>query len=356
MFDDMIPEEREERYKQLITLLRRGLREPAAISSPEQSEIVVRVRERLTQADDLASHPEAMPVQQPGQTGSRPRARTSSQRGRMLRFVNGLAAVLVVGMLVGASLLLFRSSLHQNGARLPKQNGTRLPTDATGPTARAQANGMEAALHLVTAGPYFLSELLSVDVSLTNHTRMTVELLGGNKPDSVCFSSALNALATGGGAPTYTLPRLDVACAQPLYVTWLAPGRTLTMHYYLPMIKSGEVTIAMGPMRDYHLASPLDGHWPSLRIHVDAQVQSKRLLSLHAQGAQVMIQAPPAARTHLLYRESISCDQYGDGSHADWTPLATTVLSQPSCPTAHKHWVYIVSAPGYAIVAGMRDS
>jgi len=356
MFDDMIPEEREERYKQLITLLRRGLREPAAISSPEQSQIIARVRERLTQADDLASRPEAMPVQQPGQTGSRPRARTSSRRGRMLRFVNGLAAVLVVGMLVGASLLLFRSSLHQNGARLPNQNGTRLPTDATGPTARAQANGMEASLHLVTTGPYFLSELLSVDVSLTNHTRMTVELLGRNKADDVCFSSALNAQVTGGGAPTYTLPRLAVACLQPLYVTWLAPGQTLTIHYYLPVTKSGEVTITMGPMKEPRLASPLDGHWPFLRIRVDPQVPSNRMLSLHAQGTQVMIQAPPAARTHLLYRESITCDQYGDGSHADWTPLATTVLSQPACPMAHKHWVYIVSAPGYAIVAGNRDS
>jgi hypothetical protein len=348
MFDDMIPEEREERYKQLITLLRRGLREPAAISSPEQSQIIARVRERLIQADDLASHPEAMPAQQPGQTGSRPRARTSSQRGRMLRFVNGLAAVLVVGMLVGASLLLFRSSLHQKSARPP--------TDAIGPTVHTQANGIEASLHLVTTGPYFLSELLSVDVSLTNHTRMTVELLGRNKPDSVCFSSALNAQVTGGGAPTYALPRLAVACLQPLYVTWLAPGQTLTIHYYLPVIKSGEVTITMGPMRDPHLASPLDGHWPSLRIRVDAQAPSNRMLSLHAQGAQVMIQAPPAARAHLLYRESISCDQYGDGSHADWTPLATTVLSQPACPTAHKHWEYIVSAPGYTIVAGNRDS
>ncbi len=348
MFDDMIPEEREEQYKQLITLLRRGLREPAAISSPEQSQIIARVRERLTQADDLASRPEAMPVQQPGQTGSRPRARTSSQRGRMLRFVNGLAAVLVVSMLVGASLLLFRSSLHQRAARPP--------TDSTGPTVHTQANGMEASLHLVTTGPYFLSELLSADVSLTNHTRMTVELLGRNKADSVCFSSALNAQVTGGGAPAYTLPRLAVECAQPLYITGLAPGHTLTMHYYLPVTKSGEVTITMGPMRVPHLASPLDGHWPSLRIRVDAQVPSKRMLSLHAQGAQVMIQAPPAARTHLLYRESITCDQYGDGSHADWTPLATTVLSQPVCPTAHKHWVYIVSAPGYAIVAGSRDS
>ena len=348
MFDDRIPEEREARHKKLIALLRRGLREPVVISSPEQSQIIARVSERLVQADDLATRPEEMPVQQPGQTRSVPRAKTSSQRGRMLRFVNGLAAVLVVGLLVGASLLLFRSSPHQHAAQPP--------ADSTGPTARAQANGMEASLHLVTAGPYFLSELLSVDVSLTNHTRKTVELLGRNKADDLCFSSALNAQVTGGDAPTYTFPRLVFACLQPLYVTWLAPGQTLTMHYYLPVIKSGEVTVTMGSMRDSHLASPLDGHWPSLRIRVDPRVPSNRMLSLHAQGAQVMIQAPPAARAHLLYRESITCDWYGDGSHAEWTPLATTLLSQPACPTAHKHWEYIVGAPGYAIVAGNRSS
>jgi len=349
MFDHMIPEEREERYKQLIALLRRGLREPVVISSPEQSQIIARVRERLTQVDDLSPRLEEMPVQQPGQTRSRPKMRISSRRGRLPRFANGLVAVLVAGILAGASLLLFRPSLHQHAAQPP--------TNSTGPTARAQVNGMEALLHLVTRGPYFLSELLSVDVSLTNHTHMTVELVGTNKADSLCFSSALSAQITGGSTPSYTLPGIVVACAQPLYVTWLAPGQTLTIHYYLPVTKSGEVTITMGPMRGPpRLASPLDGYWPSLRIHVDPQVPSNRMLSLHAQGTQVMIQAPPAARAHLLYRESITCDRYGDGSHADWTPLATTVLSQPACPTAHKHWEYIVSAPGYAIVTGKRDS
>lgn len=112
----------------------------------------------------------------------------------------------------------------------------------------------------------------------------------------------------------------------------------------------------MGGIRGPHQASPLDGHWPSLRIHVDAQVPSNRGLSLHDQGAQVMIQAPPTARAHLLYMESITCDQYLGGGPTDWSPLSTTVLSQPACPTAHKHWQYIVIAPGYAIVAGNRDS
>ena len=51
MVDDRVPEEREERHQQLIALLRRGLREPAAMSSPEQSQIIARVQDRLMEAD-----------------------------------------------------------------------------------------------------------------------------------------------------------------------------------------------------------------------------------------------------------------------------------------------------------------
>ncbi|HEX6481767.1 MAG TPA: hypothetical protein VF043_23235 [Ktedonobacteraceae bacterium] len=348
MFDDRIPEEKEEQHKKLIALLRRGLREPVVISSPEQSQIIARVRERLTQGDDLSPRLEEMPVQQPGQTRSGPPVRISSRRGHLPRFVIGLVAALVFGMLVGASLLLFRSSLHQNAARPP--------TDATGPTAHTQVNGLQASIHLVTQGPYFLSELVSVDVSLTNHTRMPFALDGLNKPDSSCFTSALSAQITGGSTPSYTLPGLDIACDQPRFKTTLAPGQALTIHHYLPVTKSGEVTIVMGGMRGPRQASALDGHWPSLRIRVEAQVPSNRVLSLHEQGAQVLIQAPLTARAHLLYKESITCDQYLGSALADWSPLSTTVLSQPACPTAHKHWKYLVSAPGYSIVAGNRDS
>ena len=109
MFNDMIPEEREARHKKLIALLRRGLREPVAISSPEQSQIIDRVRERLTQGDDLSSHLEEMPVQQAGQARSAPIGRISSRKRHLPHFVNGLVAVLVVGLLIGAVLLLFRS-------------------------------------------------------------------------------------------------------------------------------------------------------------------------------------------------------------------------------------------------------
>jgi hypothetical protein len=57
------------------------------------------------------------------------------------------------------------------------------PTVAVAPTATApapraqtQAGGLDATLQVVFPGPFFLRELLPVDVSLTNHTQQEVDL------------------------------------------------------------------------------------------------------------------------------------------------------------------------------------
>src|SRR6266567_1470089 len=297
------------------------------------------------QVDYLSSENEKISVQQPGQiTTSGPLTSVLRQKARIPRFINVLAAVLVVSILIGTSLLLFR----------PHPNSTSAPpiTASTGPTAHKQVNGLEASIHLVTPGPYFLSELLLVDVSLTSPPRALITLNGRDKPDSFCSSSAITAQIIGKGAPSYSFPPLSYACTQPGYITYLTSGQTLTIHQYLPVTKSGEVTIMMGR---YQPPDPLGGHGPSLRIHVDPKVPSGRMIHLRAQGTQVMIQAPQAARAHLLYMQSITCDNYAGGG-IDWTPLTTTTLSQPACPTAHKQWTYIVSAPGYPIVSGKQSS
>ena len=349
MIDDRIPEESEEQNQQFIALLRRGLHEPAVLSSPDQSQIVDRVRERLLRGDAISPQVEELPVQHPLQTRSRPILSLSSRSGQLARFVRDLVAILVVGMLVGAALLMFRSAAHQTAARPP--------TSSTGPSAVSEFNGLRASIHVLTPGSYFLSELVSVDVGLTNHTGRPLLLPGSNKPDSVCFSSALSVQITAGSAPAYTVPKLDMGCLQYLLTTVLESGQTLTLHDLLPVTKSGEVTITMGEMLGYpDRGDPLAGHWPSVSIQVALKVPPNRELSLRSQGAQVIVQVPPAARVHLVYLESISCDQYGGGSQLNWNPLPTHVLSQPACPTPHKHWEYIVSAPGYAIVAGNRDS
>jgi hypothetical protein len=352
MLDDMIPEEGEEQYKKLIPLLRRGFRDPVTISSPESSQIIAQVRERLMQADYHSSENEKISVQQPGQittSGPLTSVRTQ-QKARIPRFINVLAAVLVVGLLIGTSLLLFRPHPHSPAAT---------PIIAsTGPTAHAQVNGLEASIHLVTPGPYFLSELLLVDLSLTNRKQTLLTLNGRNQPDNFCSSSVITALITGKDAPSYSFPSLDFVCNQPAFITELMSGHTLTLRQYLPVTKNGEVMITMGTTR-YQPPDPLNGHGPSLHIHVAPRVPSGRMISLHAQGAQgaqVMVQAPQAALAHLLYMQSITCDNYGGLGLFSWTSLTTTILSQPACPTAHKQWTYIVSAPGYPIVSGSQSS
>jgi hypothetical protein len=334
MVDDRIPEEKEEHYTRLITMLRRGLRVPATTSSSlEESQIIARVQERLAQEES------------PSRILHR-----SSRSARLAPVARELAAVLLVGILIGAAVLIFRTGLRPHPVSSP-------PAVSSGPTAVSHFDGLEASIHIVTPGPYFLRELVSVDVELTNQTGQSVAIDGSAKPDIMCYSSALTAEITGGTAPIYTFPRLDIGCLQPLYMTTVAPHQTLSIHYFLPVTQSGEVTVAMGGMKYSNQSTVLDGHWPSVAIHVDPRVPSDRDLVLRAQGADVFVQAPLAAQAHLLYLESMSCDHFGGvGSRLDWSPLASPELSQPDCPTAHKHWQYVISAPGYAILSGTRDS
>src|SRR5689334_14833793 len=105
---------------------------------------------------------------------------------------------------------------------------TTPPIGVTGPTAHAQLNGLQASIHVVTQGPYFLSELVALDFELTNQTGKPFALDGASKPDSHCSSAALNAQITAGANPTYTLPQLEIACLLPQFMTTLAPGQTLT--------------------------------------------------------------------------------------------------------------------------------
>lgn len=349
MENDLIPEEREEANQPLIALLRHGLRERESISSAEQAQIIARAQERLARAGAFASRSGAdAAVQRPVQTGSRPIPRAPTRRRGPARFARDVAAVLLVGLLVGATLLIFHAAAPRN---------TGQPSTATpGPTAQAQVNGLRATLHVLTPGPYFLGELVATDVTLTNQTGSPVTLDGSSKLDSVCSSSALSVQITSGAEPSFALPRLEIGCLSIRYMTHLDPGRTLAMRYYLPVTKSGTVTIAMGGMSGPGQANPLDGHWPSVSIQVAPQAPADRILTLRHEGAQVTVQGPAAALAHLLYMESMACDSYGAGGPLIWTPLPTSTLAQPACPAPHKHWIYIISAPGYAISWGTHDS
>ena len=349
MENDLIPEEREEANQPLIALLHHGLREQESISSAEQAQIIARAQERLARAGSFASRSVAdAAVQRPVQTGSRPIPRAPTRQRSLARFARDVAAVLLAGLLVGATLLVFHSATPRNIGQ---------PSVATpGPTAQAQVNGLRATLHVLTPGPYFLGELVATDVTLTNQTEHTVQLDGSSKPDSVCSSSALSVQINSGSEPGFALPRLEIGCLSIRYMINLEPGRTLAMRYYLPVTKSGAVTIAMGGMPGPRQANPLDGHWPSVSIQVAPQAPADRILTLRNEGAQVTVQGPAAALAHLLYMESIACDKYGAGGPLIWTPLPASTLAQPACPAPHKHWIYMISAAGYAIAWGTHDS
>jgi len=350
-FDDMLPEEQEEQHRELITLLRQAYQQSLASTASAREQAVQRVGERLAMMEDNVAlseetlagqlHVEQVGLREPETVGGRPR-----RRKRAMHLLNTLAAVLVVGLLIGGSIVLFTN---------------RSPSILAGPvgtavTVHVEAGGLEMSLS-VTPGPYFLSELVLANMSLTNHSHTTFIV------QSVC-GHALQLAQTGGESPYYTLP----LHGNPVFFgcnsrgTTLEPGQTITNQQYEPLTSSGHVILTAKAQflkteggGITKVPSPLDGHWPSLQIQVASHIPSDRLFSLHLKGSQVLVDAPP--NLHLVYQFIESC--VGDGldvGSLTWDPISTRVLNVPGyilgCPAKDVRWQYAVSAAGYAIVAG----
>jgi hypothetical protein len=241
---------------------------------------------------------------------------------------------------------------------------------ATAPHAQTQAGGLDATLQVLIAGPFFLRELLPVEVSLTNHTQQGVSLLGLSTTASRCHDSALMARLTAGSDPSFAIPplALSVSCTQEAYLTLVPPGETLTIHQYVPLTRSGPVTLSMQsasaststkplPPNTPVPFPPLDGHWPSIQFQVQPQVPPDRALSLQEQPRHVLVETPAGAQISLLAMQALQCEEpLYLRSDAQWMPLASNVLEEPTCPGAHPQWTYFVSAPGYAIVSGSQQA
>jgi hypothetical protein len=174
--DDILPEEQDPQNEELMTLLRRANLNSMIVDPIERTQIILQARDRLFPTDPEVSRYEDITVPDLSDLGSfpnKPKAGTDKpHRGRrLIRLVSALAAVLVVVAFIGSSLLIFGpwSPFHQYGS------GTAPPIGPVGApvVVRTQAHGLELTMK-VTPGPYFLSELLEVDVSLTNHTQTTL--------------------------------------------------------------------------------------------------------------------------------------------------------------------------------------
>lgn len=358
-FDDSIAQERQAFSQKLRSLLRHAAPPAASASTEKRAQILAYVRERLQQRDDeeLATlAQEDLPVQEkePGKVPQTPPfgKKTAQRTSRVKRAIELVAAVLVVGILISGSLLLF-TTLHQANGNI----SMRGPDGSV--VVRSQAGGVEVSLQ-VTPGPYFLSELLATDVTLTNHNK-TPLLLEGTINVNYC-TAAFGTAANGGGKPYYKLPSETVMSCPPAN-TKLEAGQIVTVHGYVPLVASGEVAITTGVRiltlgKDGVLrnsANPLDGHWPTLHIHVAPKIPTDRILSFHKQGSQITIDGPAFARAHLVEYGSGSCTE-GEGSESTtnggWTMLKSATLQALPCSGTNRYWSYAIGAAGYAIISG----
>jgi hypothetical protein len=224
-----------------------------------------------------------------------------------------------------------------------------------------------------------LGELLTVDLSLTNHTHPTLTLDGKDdgSEEHLCSSYSLRLEQTGGTSPYYALYTKPVpfmySCGVQTGRSVLVQGQTIGDHFYVLLTSSGEITLTGTaffalPERD---AGPLTGHLPMLRIHVASQAPVDRMLSLQPQGSEVLVHAPTdvhlVARTYILCQLS-STGTITPGGYDYWEKLATNTLRRPNCPndggramvngqwvTTHWTlvlWKYAIGAVGYAVVQG----
>lgn len=275
-------------------------------------------------------------------------------RTRRLLFI-GLATLALVGIVRMTGVM---TTMRNANAQISLQ-------PMTGPTVRI--DDIEMSL-LLPSGPFFLSELLPVDVSLTNHSNASLMLAGAKVP-SPC-GSALGVALDGGQEPRYILPNsTDHSCPAPGPFAF-SPGETLTIHHLLPLTASGRVTLS-GVSRFYTTtvnasservttdnSGNFEGRWPSQTITVDSNIPANRTFSLLVEASNVYADVPASLRPYLLYLYNVACkDADGKGGSTvtgnyGWEPYPEKGITEAGCPGVDKQWTVSVCAPGYAIVSG----
>jgi hypothetical protein len=234
-------------------------------------------------------------------------------------------------------------------------------------SASVEAGGLQMSI-AVPPGPYFLSELLAVRLTLANHSQTTYQVQGYPGP-SYC-DTAIWVGQSGGGPPTYQWPNFPVGHCAP-GVSTLAPGAHWSFVLFLPLTPSGSVTLSAqatfftvvstepdGSTSSTAGVGPFTQGWPSVTIQVVPRVPLNRTIGLAVANGRVRISAAPGAQLYYLY--SVACwEGYGTGygsTNGYWQPISSTTLAEPSCPGAPERWQYSVAAPGYAIASGMLGS
>ena len=277
-------------------------------------------------------------------------------------FVGVLVTSLLVMTSLLLTLLLLPHSVTPVGSTIPigKPIG---PLVGTPVLAQTEGNGLETTLS-ITPGPYFLSELLSVDITLTNTSKHSIQLEGGAAINTC--NGAFNVMVTGGQEPHYDVPVTPITMSCPPSTGALDAKKSLSAHGYIAITRSGKATVAMDARAsiltlnsdgtvNYQGSRPLAERWPTIAIQVAPQVPSNRFLSLQVQGNTVIVNAPDSVRPSLVYYYTVSCI-HGDGTNAGWDTLKVNILHEPYCDDAIRHWDYAVGASGYAVAAVSMNS
>lgn len=363
-FEDSIPEERVETQQRLIALLQQAYRQEPMVSPKEQQEAIMRVEKRLAEMDRYQTPlVEESPKVIAGSFAFQSQSR-SMRKKPMMHVMSVFAAMLVVGLLIGSAVLLLQRASLAGTSSLTTQKETPSVASITW-------DGLEMSMS-VTPGPYFLGELVAVDLSLTNRTHPTLILSGAIVPN-VCNFSALLARQTGGTSPHYIpygTPVLTIYSCPILRINsgpMLFAGKTVTAHTYVLLTSSDDVTLTgeasfyLSGEKPQRGPGPLAGHLPTLLIHVTPQVPANRMLSLQQENNAVVVHA--LLGLHLLDQVYLICQDsahhpWASGiGHTNWEMLSTNVLRRPDCAGTGlivSQWNYAIGAVGYEVIQGQQ--
>jgi hypothetical protein len=377
LFDDRLPEEHEGQQQELLAMLRRAYREPLSISAAGQEQAIASVRERLRMSgqqvniDAPSPHPgEDAFAQQAGAVDSAPLnpvalPTAGSRRRRIVTLLNGLAAVLVVGAIIGASALLFahHASPPTGPASTPTPNAVIIDLPIA---ASSSAGGLTMSISM-TPGPYFLSEMLEIGISLTNHAQKTF-YVGLPFVNSAC-GYYTGVEISGGEKPYFDIPvNNSHSCPFHIDTVTLKPGQTLAVLKYLPLQLSGRV--ALTALASFYAAAaalpnrfptsipgPFGDRWPSAHIDVSPTIPANSKILFEVKGYDAIVHIPSSASGPLLYAYNISCQDFNDtgstgSGNYTWDTLKVPTIRRPGCPGKNLQWTFAFAIPGYGVAVG----
>ena len=287
-----------------------------------------------------------------------------SQPLRRQRTNRMFASALVVSLLLIATVFLFSSCSQSQESSGDKPD--------TGPIISTKVGGLQLSATL-PPGPYFLREMLGIDLSLTNNAQSPI-YAGIPFVSSPC--GYYSGVVITGGNQGYTLPvELGHGCPGDSNNVALQPGKTITVHTYTPLVSSGLLTVAVQTLFYKHTASangeviqslddPLHGNWPKTQLQVSPTVPKDHQILLKQESNSVSVSGPKEAQSNLVYAYKLTCGSISEGDLTEtgnysWDKSASSSIHSPQdsyCSGKKITWTYVFAASGYALASGTFHS